>query len=291
MTIFPDLKQDLITAAQKSLTGDAAIRPTAQPGSAATRRLGWRLPPAVGALLTTAAVGVALAVAVLAVSLGGRHQSGGDVPRGDTPAMTVEQSAEIRLLLAHFAVLRRPQTSADRAWPAGQGAAPLPGTVIPSLTRLARTIDGNRIFLYVNRATRGSKARHLPPEPAALLLGLVDRHNGLASNAVWGPRWDYTITPSPLGPLRRNNSPEMSVSIVPDGIARIRWVLRCAACGTTHTRTIYPTIEGNVAIAPTPARPIALRVTWFAANGRAVVVYNRSNPTQRHPEPFPGARP
>ena len=62
-------------------------------------------------------------------------------------------------LLANFAVLRRPQTAADRAWRPDQ---PANARTVARFTRLARRLpNGDRIFLSVMRFTN-FRGQHSP---------------------------------------------------------------------------------------------------------------------------------
>ena len=66
-------------------------------------------------------------------------------------------------LLAHFAVLRRPQTSSDRSWGSVSESVSPFQVLLPRLTRLARTLhDGDRVFLTVERIGRTPQINQAP---------------------------------------------------------------------------------------------------------------------------------
>lgn len=219
----------------------------------------------------------------------------------------LERIPQIRQLLDHFAVLRRPQTAADRSWAPGQRSNPKTlRQVIPSLTRLATTIDGKRIFLTVERvllARPGHPARH----GYFMVMQFVGPY-GSSSGAPYDQNvGDYTITPLPFatGPT----GPSPSISIVPDGITRVRWVLQCprpgtsvivgpppghaATCTGPRSETVYPALHDNIAAAnvPNDMARAAATVTWYDATGKAVLVWSQSNRREQNLKPFPGVQP
>ena len=72
--------------------------------------------------------------------------------------------------------------------------------MIPSLTRLATTIDGKRIFLTVERDSRPARPGSRSAQHAYVLnVALVAGHDNV-SEAPYDPNvGDYTVDPVPLG--------------------------------------------------------------------------------------------
>jgi hypothetical protein len=249
------------------------------------------------------AVSVAIVVAVGAiVLLGHPHRNSQGVTGG----------ASERQLVARYAVLRRPQTAADRA----AGLAPLvrlnrPGrsyahsesptgkitnrqtriivrpvhyTYIPALTRVIAR-DGTTVTLFVLRAD---------PNPA--FHGPVRRslrnnlHGYFLVASLAGPKPTLALV-APL-PARRlatptalNTRTDKVVAVVPDGVARVRWAWPRQFNPDTLTYepalSVEATVRDNVAIAATARmRFIApLTATWYAADG--AVIRSITNPNNR----------
>jgi hypothetical protein len=244
---------------------------------------------------------VAIAIAVLAVTLLGRHHATATpAARGLSSLTQLERNPEVEQLLDHFAILRRPQTVADRSWPAGQRPTVATQQVIPTFTRLATTIDGQRIFLFVDGPDRRTPPGRSPDHRYTMFVALIEAHNYFAADAPYSANLgDYTIIPVPFGSLPGSggrSGQSVSISIVPDGIAKVRWAYRCSpsrvsACNGRRTETIYPPLQGNIAIAKTPRLGPVPAVTWYSSGGKAVVIYRQHEPGKRNPKPFPGVRP
>jgi hypothetical protein len=302
MTVLPQLKQDLFAAAQTTLSQelDSPAGQATRPGIGRSSR--QRVPRlGLGGLVATLSVAVAVAIAVLAFALLGHRHHAPTTPAAHGPSglAQLERNPEIKQLLEHFAILRRTQTVADRSWTAGQRSNPKAGgVVIPSLTRLATTIAGKRIFLTVERDARPARpGSRLAQHAYVLNVALVAGHDNVSEAPYDRNVGDYTIYPVPLG-LRFDSlsGPSVLTSIVPDGIAKVRWVFRCSparvtACGGRRTEIINPPLHENVAAAEAPAPTSLPAVTWYGASGKPVLVYTEQEPGKRNRKPFPGIRP
>jgi hypothetical protein len=211
-------------------------------------RRSWH--PSAGGTAAALASVAAVAIAVVAITLPRHHQP---APGRPAPAAV---PALARSLVAKLAVLRRPQTAADRL-PAG--LKPGPGN-IASLTRLALTLRdsaGRAVRVYVVVRTypadvSGPPARQAlasafayTPSQGAMRLG------GVPSSAI----------EQPLQFVRGADG--FDISVVPDGVARVRWVFG-------HT-AVTASVTNNIASAPaTKDLGLLLEVDWYAADGRLI---------------------
>ena len=138
---------------------------------------GWLRRRYPGVLVTALSAGVVIAVAVVAlVALGHRAGTGTGGGRHVSPLAALE---------AKLAVLRRPQTAADRTFPAVLAAGParrnLARRLAPELTRLATTVTvpgTGRVRVYVTVI-----ARLLPRGSAAVAAVAVDVHGQIVGGA------------------------------------------------------------------------------------------------------------
>lgn len=221
---------------------------------------GWRASAGWAPIAAGAAVVVAVVIVIAAV---------GTVHRGGGGLSTIPSGA--RGLMARFAVLRRPQTAADRAYPTSL-LAPLTGrdlrglhlTIVPSLIRVAPAPRGVRVVLFVarttsdrplvgSRITRSALGYHL--EAIAFVSA-----RGRARGALMGG------LPSTINGIE--------VGVVPDGIARVRWTFRresTAAAGTaSQPPSVSAKVHENVAAAPALRVGPPTSATWYDARNRVV---------------------
>lgn len=213
---------------------------------------------AIGGLPVALSVIVAFTVAAVVITTGRHTQS---------PQTPPQRHTSLDQLLARFAVLRRPQTQADRSWvPSGQaGSARHYARVISRYTRLATTLsDGERLFLTVEQ----TQVEQNGQAPGSYLLNLWVVKNGrIVGGESYSPDvGDYTSTPGPLAWLDHR---ETWSSIMPDGVTSVRWIFPRENGLRTH---IYPRaltvdvpVVGNVA-----ATRVARSATWDPA---VVILY------------------
>ncbi len=274
----------------------AVARGAAQP---APSRLRVHLRP--GDVAAVLAVAVSLAVAVFALALLGHGhriaKTPATSPTAAHPVPTLPQ------LLANFAVLRRPQTAADRSWQptciCGRGSREL-----PKLTRLAATLsDGDRVFLTVARFRVGGQLNQAAGT-YALSVGVVNRH-GDATGTNFGPNVDYTVFPfsSPQPRHVQASAPALTwVSIIPDGVTHLRWTFACdpallpTRCTDRRPVIVDLPVDNNVAAARVAAtgecdprggicRPPAV-VTWYGAGAQVVASFSRTAKSNLTAPPF-----
>lgn len=296
MTVLPQLKRDLFEAAQATLRPEHAPARIGAARSTVRRSLPRRVPrPSLGGLVATLSVVVSFAIAAAALTLLDHPQATPIGAGHGSSSEVVRRNPLVKQLVDHFAILRRAQTAADRSWAAGQRSKPKsPVQVIPGLTRLAQTVDGKRIFLTIDRLQLAHRRSQRAHHTYSLTVSLVTAHN--VFDAPFNPDvGDYTIIPVPLGPISLSG-PTTLVSIVPDGIEKVRWVFRCrpahlAPCHGRQTEIDYPRLRGNIAAAPANSLSPVPAVTWYGPRGKTVVAYNQHEPGKQHPKPFPGIRP
>jgi hypothetical protein len=208
--------------------------PTSAPSESRVKR---PVPPALGLILSFAVAAAAI-VAVVAVALiGHRSKGSGGVPPAARP------------LTAALAVLRRPQTAADRELP-GVGVP-----VVPSLTRLVATVPAAHVYLIV----RTPAPDRVSPVTAAEGGGM--RVAGGVSASALRAGWPAV-----------SSDGSYTVSVVPDGVLEVRW----GFSGRGQPLTVYPTVENNIAIAPAvknEGRLVAM--TWYGAAGQTVGSFHR----------------
>lgn len=250
----------------------SASEPT--PAGHSRRRRAFRIPEGTVAIAITCGVAV-LVAAVALIALGGREQSG---PRATLPAPAAGTGA----LVAKLAVLRRSQTAADHL-PAklhlttlGQTESP---TIIPSLSRLVATPSGAKIYLVVTEPARGSDALWSPSLGDQLnIVAITD--SGASTEGAGYPAADITdptnVYLAGLKPaigdqlnVTQRIADAYDVTIVPDGVARVRWTFATRTGGVGPVVTVP--VTNNVAITKlTAATTVPLHATWYAADGHVV---------------------
>jgi hypothetical protein len=236
--------------------------------------------PTIGRLATSIAAGAAIAIAVVAIAVVGRDRA------HENPAA----APGARELVAELAVLRRPQTGAERAFtpPPSRFArhgrvSQRPNDIAPSLTRLARTLpDGKQIFLtvFLTSERRGRPATTraagvatfvVLPRTRTIVFGNLEGATSLARGSQPAPG-AAASQPAP-GPASAGH---LILAVVPDGVARVEWLFpRIDLLGHVYpARKLTARVEGNVAAAPATPRfgggDNASKATWLASDGRII---------------------
>ncbi|MGI8716168.1 MAG: hypothetical protein ACR2NR_23895 [Solirubrobacteraceae bacterium] len=226
----------------------------------------WRVRrPAAGSLITVLSTCVTLGVALAAILLLAHT-------RPQSPQAGGSRADDA--LIGKLAVLRRPQTTADRLPASVRRAAAERGggAIIPSLSRLVAITPHARLFLVVRRPAGGTApfwspslgdqvsiisvvgvdTAETPPVPAA------DLDNSAEVMPSAGDRGFATDSPGSL-----------FVAILPDGVARARWTF--ADERFHHRRGIDVKPVNNVAYVPFTRRTSGrLHVTWYRSDGTVV---------------------
>lgn len=191
----------------------------------------------------------------------------------------------LQAILSRYAILRRPQTAADRV-----GASPsLPpsvaqlgirATVVPGLTRVVRD-DGARVTLFVVRmVAEGS------PRPAGSRFEA--ERNRYLGDSLWvqtsepGARARPVDLPT-VGPVSRESVQDGShlVAVVPDNVLEVRWQFP-RQFDTTNLvyegpSTVTAIAHDNVAAARIRGDVLWATMSWAVADGRLLSSAHSTN--------------
>ena len=227
------------------------------------------VPLAAGCLVAVAIVGLAFVV---------RHRSPDRSLTG--PAAGPSATA----LISRLAVLRRPQTAADRlpanlvVTPNGVGASGR-GVIIPSLTRLVATRPNAKIFLVVTTPGRGRQALWKASQGDQVAIVAMTSRGTTQSDgypAAELPDSNQLIRAGLLtGPGEPASTRAVAlqqaydVSIVPDGVTRVRWTFAARAGGPGGL--VSSPVVNNVAVVQLRrATRFLLAATWYSSTGKVV---------------------
>lgn len=232
----------------------------------------WRVRrPAAGSVIAVLSTCVTLGVALAAILLLAHT-------RAHIPEAGGSRADDA--LIGKLAVLRRPQTTADRLPASVRRAAAQRGggAVIPSLSRLVAITPHARLFLVVRRPAGGTApfwspslgdqisivsvvgvdTAETPPVPAA------DLDNATEVMPSAGDRGFATTSPGSL-----------FVAILPDGVARARWTFADQHFHPRRGIDIKPV--NNVAYVPFTYRTsVLLRTTWYRSDGSVIPTSDRA---------------
>jgi hypothetical protein len=234
------------------------------------------------------AVAVCLAVVLVAVtgprsSQTSRGGGGGSRPGWD---VTGSQTPSLSALMAHFAVLRRPPTAADRAavrrFAVGVGTSPT-RTQYPTFVRLAGEANGIPVYLVVYADHR---------------YGATGPVTGYSMHIISGSGSPYAASSYMIFPnVESSDSGTRTeyLSVVPDGVRMVRWRFACRSgprgCVLPAGRhAVSVPVRDNLAVYPLArANPgayyaAAVRVTWYRPDGTQTSYTNQNSAV-----PFPGA--
>lgn len=244
-----------------------------------------------------ALVAVAVVVIVLVLSAGGVSAQASRASHGPirVSTRTAGTSGCTRELFVDLAVLRRPQTTADRTFdPAtsrvsgiSQDAPAKPEyALVPQLGRLARTLpDGLRVYLATYAPTAGSPAA-LVGDVVYAYVAHARGHDATFAGEASAP---FLATAVRLPPLIADR---VLVQIVPDPASEVRWTFPRERIpnvpGVSDAKvipggTVTANVVGNVAAVkevPWAIGPPSV-ATWLAARGRVIKTYRsavRSSP-------------
>jgi hypothetical protein len=197
-------------------------------------------------------------------------------------------------LRANFAVLRRPATAADQAAVAtfryAIGVGRQMRLVSPEEVRPLGRVDGARVYLLVDPLFRHRTSGPVVAHMMSLAIG--------DTGFEWGPE-NYLIFPTMVdqsGGLGPSSEPSTYVSVVPDGVRRVRWRFACpsgsggAKCQLPSQGVVVLPVHDNLVslqtTAPTSWSPYGnvATVTWYGVDGLTKVFTDANTAV-----PFPGA--
>jgi hypothetical protein len=186
--------------------------------------------------------------------------------------------------MAHFAVLRRPPTSAERAARSkfvvgiGTGAR----NEYPTFLRLLGRAAGVPVYLVVYADFRNGATGSVTSYSMEIA----------ATSGINYVKGNYTIFPDLAGDPGR---PSAYFSVIPDGIRKVRWQLACPSLSrgcllADGQHTVSIPVKGNLAVLPLrmlnpgTSYASAVRVTWNHEDGSRTTFTNPYAAV-----PFPGA--
>lgn len=233
------------------------------------------------------AVAVCLAVVIVAVTGPRSSQTRVGVDGASRPGWnaTDGQRPSLSALMAHFAVLRRSPTAADR--PAvrrfGVGIGTAGQTEQPTFVRLAGEANGIPVYFVVYADYRHGATGPVSGYSLQIISG------GGASYAAGSYMIFPTVTTSDSG------TRSAYLSVVPDGVRMVRWRLACQSnvrgCVLpAGQHTLSAPVRDNLAVVPlrTPnpgtAYAGAVSVTWYRDDGTQATFTNENAAV-----PFAGA--
>jgi hypothetical protein len=226
-----------------------------------------------------AALGSAAVVALVVIVIGAvGHGGSGSADRSSL-------STARRNVIDQLAVLRRPQRASDRL-PAG--AVPwlrhFGVAFDPRLTRLVASIDAGpgrvaRVQVYLILGARSAPhARNRLAAPATLVFVGISRQG----RALFAPGLSGFTGPLAVRFPQANldgrvvgAEPRLWAELVPDGVARVKWVFSQFPLSRAPLITVYPHVEDNVAITTAgPETGNLASTTWYSSAGQPIASFN-----------------
>ena len=305
MNYLPDLRASLVSAAER-----AAAAPTPRPDDVPARIRPRRWPLA-GLRALPVALGVVIAVAITVLALTQvRH-----APTQPKPA--TRQPSGRQALVAILAVLRRPQTSADRNSPIltnnlralAQGAGAALGVTpdYPLIRRATTTPWGSPVFLV---PVKPLPVKAIHPARGSTAYAPLRRQTGEGLMEVdrSGSGGDATASAIEAGHFLGTTGAGRSfaggstgtrvILVVPDGVAKVAFVFprqtnRSDPGAPVYRRslTMIAPVDGNVAAIQVPRECCGSNVPmiWYGADGHVVKrLGNFADVNRVLPTPKPG---
>jgi hypothetical protein len=217
--------------------------------------------------------------------------------RSHTGRSAVAVPAAAHQLASLLGVLRRPQTAADRGFPSSiPVAGPQGATVLTALTRRVGELPGNgaprtdrssfSLYLLVTGPSSRSRSKGSDRVQIATVVGTSTYLHllpGVAASELYEAK--SALPTSDLEPPSGLGGTGLAwpagvrgywFSIVPDGIARVRWAIAAPlGQGARWKRfTVYPKVQNNVAVGRfVPPGDFRVTVTWSRPDGHVVETF------------------
>ncbi|MGZ4192416.1 MAG: hypothetical protein ACXVRW_08185 [Solirubrobacteraceae bacterium] len=212
-------------------------------------------------------VGIVLAAAASATVLLGAVR----VEADGAPAAAQVAAPTPDALVARLAVLRRPQTPADRL-PPGMRLARPGGRILSGLTRLVATLPGNlNVYLAVTTPTGGSPPLWSPRLGDQVTVVATGPDAAAFDDPYPAVNLDDPFVLGSVGDLRPHSplTGAYNIAILPDGVSRVRWRFANRSGARDAVRTVP--VTNNVAITPSgPNENLVDGATWYAPDGTTV---------------------
>lgn len=274
MSVLPELRGQLVRAA-------AHRQPAERPGALRRVQRGFRILPALFALLVAAAIAV---VAVTEL----RHRA----PLSSDSSVADGKVAGRHQLIEMLAPLQRPQTAGDLklsllSRPRGPGLAGLNGVIDRPLVRYAATTPwGERLFIVPMRpasAAQIAAEKRRYPELRRAFARSASRGEtvGLFGSGGGGG----FATPASLerygeGETEGGSGETRVISLVPDGVARVEFLFARQPAGSQYGGPLYPhVLRVTVAVHDNIAAAQVHRAS--VGGGEATIWYNAAGQTLR----------
>jgi hypothetical protein len=217
--------------------------------------------PGLGALAT--GLGALLAIGIVVAALATLH-------RGPSRPL---RPASAQGLIAKLAILRQPQTPSDTLPDHLTFVHGLRGTVIPSLTRLAATPPGARLYLVVTTPVTGPGALWSPSLGDQVSIVAVNGDRATQSFPI--PAADLDDADE-AGPIRAVSGSRLAhtydAAVIPDGVAHVRW--ESVDLAGDRLGSLNPRLANNLAYLPIKTSHPLLG-TWYAADGGVIPTSRR----------------
>jgi len=217
------------------------------------------------------------AACLVAVMLAAAVVLGGRAAPARSAARPAARDASVQALIGRLAVLRRPQTPADVVPTAHLLPPRRGGRIIPSLSRLVATEPDTRLFLVVTTPAGGSPplwSPRLGDQVAIVAVTSRGSRESVGFPAADLANANQVLEAGVFAPSRPVADSLYNVSIVPDGIARVRWGFYTPR-GKPGPVIDLP-VTNNVAVSPLRRSTGVLgRATWYAPDGSVVPTSDR----------------
>ena len=261
MTIIPEVRNELYELAARR------AQPRSRGPISRLRVAGympWPIP--VGAVALTVSTVCVVVVAGLALSSLGHRGAEGD-------RSSRAPGTSLAALQAQVALLRRPQSARDRTFPS---RARVRG-IIPDTVRLARDIDTTGLgpfSIYVFAVHGFARTQHTSRSTVLMSAEVADHGRVVGYGPfVGGARLGgpgNAVDPDLLYPGSHPrgvaSSTSVITSVVPDGVARVRWTFSGAGVGIAHPHRVtinVPVINNVAARQLQPRLGPLVRVAWL----------------------------